>query len=476
MNEILQKNNEELYGNVQALIEESNKRTQILIEETNKKTQNLFEELNIEEQDKIKLFHKAIHDTSEKLSKYIQELSVGLNHSLERIYYLEEKMKSQETTARQRYHLVSQAMNRMNDYLEHGRPKTFKALLEYYISVGNFNSFYDNFDEAFSDEEQIKNWIDHVENDFSSDIEWSLNQISENEMYELEKTFDLLEDEYSKDIFVRLIAWKLIGFTKVKLLSTEQIREEEELSARKDEILLDKRDYIFDVRYKLNCFDLTTLGVPIKCYAIFESIVMDFVRNQYENDDVKLEMGDYVIDCGACWGDTALLFASKVGLNGRIISFEFVPSNIKIFEENMKMNSDISSIVSLVNYAVSDRTGECIEYIDDGTATSIDIDKMNMPGEVQIAHTITIDDYVEQNQIEKVDFIKMDIEGAEMAALLGCKKTIKRFNPKLAISIYHKKNDMWEIPQWIKQICPEYKLYIKHNSRSSLETILFAKV
>lgn len=422
------------------------------------------------------MFYLSKSRMNELFEKNNNELIGIIQELRQELQTLEEKVKYREKIVDQRFNLVSEAINHINSYLEYGRPIKFRKLLEYYIAIGNFNSFYDNYDKAFSDEEQISNWIHHVENDFSSNIEWSLKQLSEKEKYELEKVFDLLEDDKSKDIFVRLIVWKLIGFTKVKLLSEEQLKEEEALVSKKEEMFLDKQDSIYDVKYKLNCFDLATLGYPIKCYAIPESIVMDFIRNQYENDYVKLEKDDYVIDCGACWGDTALLFATKVGLDGRIISFEFVPSNIKIFEENMKMNSEISSIVSLANYAVSDKTGECIEYIDDGTATSIDIDKTNLEGENQRAYTITIDDYVEQNQLPKVDFIKMDIEGAELSALRGGIKTIKKFKPKLAISIYHKKSDMWEIPQWIKQVCPEYKLYIKHNSRSSLETILFAKV
>ncbi len=55
----------------------------------------------------------------------------------------------------------------------------------------------------------------------------------------------------------------------------------------------------------------------------------------------------------------------------------------------------------------------------------------------------------------------MDIEGAEMDALRGMQEMIKKNKPKLAISIYHLKDDLWNIPFYIKELNPDYKLYIR---------------
>ena len=65
---------------------------------------------------------------------------------------------------------------------------------------------------------------------------------------------------------------------------------------------------------------------------------------------------------------------------------------------------------------------------------------------------------------EKITFIKMDVEGAEMDALMGTKRTIQRHRPKLAISLYHKISDIWEIPALIHHYVPTYKLYIRHHA------------
>ena len=86
---------------------------------------------------------------------------------------------------------------------------------------------------------------------------------------------------------------------------------------------------------------------------------------------------------------------------------------------------------------------------------------------------ITLDSYIDKN--EMITFIKMDIEGAELKALIGATETIKRCKPKLAICIYHKpKEDLIDIPAYILNIVPEYKFYIRHHSWSMGETVLYA--
>lgn len=77
---------------------------------------------------------------------------------------------------------------------------------------------------------------------------------------------------------------------------------------------------------------------------------------------------------------------------------------------------------------------------------------------------------------EKVTFIKMDIEGSEMKALQGARDLIKKYRPKLAISIYHKWGDLVDIPAYIHELVPEYKLFIRHYFYSPAETVLYATI
>ena len=85
---------------------------------------------------------------------------------------------------------------------------------------------------------------------------------------------------------------------------------------------------------------------------------------------------------------------------------------------------------------------------------------------------VTIDGIVK----EKVTFIKMDIEGSELKALHGAEQKIKKYKPKLAICIYHKVEDIIDIPSYIHSLVPEYKFYIRHYSFGQAETVLYAIV
>lgn len=75
---------------------------------------------------------------------------------------------------------------------------------------------------------------------------------------------------------------------------------------------------------------------------------------------------------------------------------------------------------------------------------------------------------------KKVTYIKMDIEGAEREALWGAQKTIMCHTPKLAVSVYHKPQDIWEIPAIILQYHPSYQLFLRYYTLFSEDTVLYA--
>lgn len=74
----------------------------------------------------------------------------------------------------------------------------------------------------------------------------------------------------------------------------------------------------------------------------------------------------------------------------------------------------------------------------------------------------------------KPTYIKMDVEGAEYQALLGAKNTISAYKPKLAISVYHEPEDIWELPVLIHKLNCEYRFYLRHYSFFEVETVLYA--
>lgn len=197
-----------------------------------------------------------------------------------------------------------------------------------------------------------------------------------------------------------------------------------------------------------------------------------YVYDQYSIENVvEAQNGDVVADVGAFIGDTSLYFGKKVGSTGKVYAFEISSKSIEIGNENMNANG-IKNVI-FVNKAVSDKIGT-IKFNKNNN------DSMNCIADTVISYngdsygeveTITIDDFFFKKGIN-LDFIKADIEGAEMMMLNGAKETIKTYKPVLAICLYHKKYDFMEIPRFISSCCSDYKFYF----RSEAEPVLFAKV
>lgn len=74
---------------------------------------------------------------------------------------------------------------------------------------------------------------------------------------------------------------------------------------------------------------------------------------------------------------------------------------------------------------------------------------------------------------EKIDYIKLDIEGAEQEAIKGSKNTIKKYYPILAICIYHKAEDWYKVPQLVLEIEPNYDVYLRHYMEGIYETVMY---
>lgn len=135
----------------------------------------------------------------------------------------------------------------------------------------------------------------------------------------------------------------------------------------------------------------------------------------------KLKRGDVFFDIGANIGYYTVLASKKVGPRGRVFAFEPDFENFKQLSENVKLNK--CKNVVLENKAVSDRNGRIkfkIEHLKKGESRASKNGQISVP-------TIKLDNY------GKIDVLKMDIEGAEIMALRGAKKTLNRRGIKLFI-------------------------------------------
>ena len=135
--------------------------------------------------------------------------------------------------------------------------------------------------------------------------------------------------------------------------------------------------------------------------------------------------------------------------------------------EQLKENPAINNLTPSL-LALSDKDGELVSISAPSPGAKITNKKTG-----RTIETITIDTFSNHRNLEKVDFIKMDIEGSEIPALIGATHTIKQHKPKLAISAYHKWDDLLLIPQLIHNIREDYKYYLDCTTGFGGEAVLF---
>jgi FkbM family methyltransferase len=276
----------------------------------------------------------------------------------------------------------------------------------------------------------------------------------------------LLENDASKRLYLHLIAFRLAGHFGVKLPLDFAVnfKEFEEFKAAEKSTPSELaasgafgKLLHYDFEYKGNRYRVDCLGLV---YYLF--------RGQYfysrEGIVISPAAGDAVIDGGACTGDTAAVFSNAVGAAGRIYCFDPVADHLKILEYNTKQFSYDN--VSVMPYGLSDQNIFAEPMVLDGYAPGFSSRNQQVP-------LRSIDFLVEHNEIAQINFIKLDVEGAEMAALRGAKESIRRFKPKLAISLYHKPNDLFEIILHIKRDFPFYSCYVDHYTIHAEETVLY---
>lgn len=256
-----------------------------------------------------------------------------------------------------------------------------------------------------------------------SDIDGTLGYLPCPKLYEnmgkLKKVSDLLIDNFSKDVYLNIVKARIF------------------------------QNYSFELSG--NIFTHSLITGP----QYFDSQFFKYYDNEV------------FIDCGAYDGDSIVeffMFMNRMNLKN-CEAYAFEPDKIN-YEKVLKTIKDYNlDKVKVFNYGVSNFNNRInMEQIQNCRHTNEEYD----------AEICKIDDII---QDKKITFIKMDIEGFELDALKGAENVIKRYKPKLAISIYHNSGDLYEIPLYIESIVPEYRMFVRHHSYNTIfETILYAYV
>lgn len=188
--------------------------------------------------------------------------------------------------------------------------------------------------------------------------------------------------------------------------------------------------------------------------------VKDESPQYFAPDIIKLSDEETFVDCGGYDGDTVNEFILQS--HGRF-------RKIYIFEPDKKMLPKLKERVAcsekcvLIEKGAFNRAG-VIGFDNENCGMIID----GPDGDT--IETVRLDDVIE----DEITFLKMDIEGAELEALEGARELIERYHPKLAVCVYHKREDLIAIPQFIKSLRVKYALYLRGYFSYVSEVVLYA--
>tara|TARA_E500000178_G_C17013307_1_gene751598 strand:- start:1062 stop:2090 length:1029 start_codon:yes stop_codon:yes gene_type:complete len=177
---------------------------------------------------------------------------------------------------------------------------------------------------------------------------------------------------------------------------------------------------------------------------------------------IKLEYNSYAVDAGAYVGEISKKI-NKI-YKTKVLAFEPNKENFKILNKKKSKN------IQCFNLALSKKNTflELTNSKDSSNVLGFKSKEKDMRTKVQ---AVKLDKFLNYN----IQFLKIDVEGAEIQLLEGAKKVLKKFKPNLAISVYHKHNDILEIYRFIEslRVFKKHKLHFKHYGKNYTDTILY---
>ncbi|KLI14117.1 hypothetical protein SU46_11595 [Brachyspira hyodysenteriae] len=199
-----------------------------------------------------------------------------------------------------------------------------------------------------------------------------------------------------------------------------------------------------------------------------------YSRNHYFSiDECFPNSNEIFLDAGAYVGDTVEKFIENCeGVFNKIYAFE--PGDVQYNSMNIRIKRLIEEWALDENSIILEKLGlseeNKIVFFND--ENKLERNSISENGNKKIK-VVCIDEYLNGKPIT---FLKSDIEGEEINMLKGASETIKKYKPKMAISIYHRPDDFFTIPEYIKSLVPEYKFYLRHHSIEFGETVLYCCV
>jgi len=194
--------------------------------------------------------------------------------------------------------------------------------------------------------------------------------------------------------------------------------------------------------------------IPIRDIDTLAETIVEQQENKYEGPGAGVKAGDVVLDCGANIG---LYTRHALDLGAKlVVAIEMAPESLDCLRRNVEKEIATGRVIvypkgvwnkdDVLQLSMSSHWAS--------TASSVALDR---GGEGPKVPLTTIDKLVEELKLPSVDFVKMDIEGAEMQALEGAVETLRRFHPRMAISLEHRPSDVERIPALTARLWPNYQ-------------------
>ncbi|MBM4311435.1 MAG: FkbM family methyltransferase [Deltaproteobacteria bacterium] len=210
--------------------------------------------------------------------------------------------------------------------------------------------------------------------------------------------------------------------------------------------------------------------MPPDNFIVFTWILAELAADIYGDHSVGVRPGDIVLDCGAHVG----VFARHALRQGAklVVAIEIAPDNIEFLERNLADEIASGSVI-VYPKGVWDKDDTLELNVDTYTAGhSVILEREEGFATVSVPLT-TIDKIVDELGLPRVDFIKMDIEGAERNALAGATNTLYRFKPRMAIAGYHLIDDLTVLPEIALNAQPMYKACLLESDWAYSNVIIF---
>lgn len=163
----------------------------------------------------------------------------------------------------------------------------------------------------------------------------------------------------------------------------------------------------------------------------------NWVHKIYTPEDFKIKRNDIVLDIGAQIGVFSV-FASQLAKNGKVFSFEPVPENFELLKKNIRLN--LISNITPINKAVSNKNGQENIFLSEDTACHSFFTNFSKVHRKIPVETISLNSFIKENKISRIDFLKMDCEGAEYKILFNSPKNVLKKIKKIGME-YHNIDD-----------------------------------